>query len=98
MAYNKILDQKGKEIQLHVQLSPGEVLAEELEARHIGKSTFAMRIGVYPSHFSDVLKSKRRLSASIALRLEKELGISAEFWVGLQADYELAIERQKRVA
>lgn len=98
MAYDKILDQKGEEIQLHIELSPGEVLAEELEARHIGKSAFAMKIGVYPSHFSNILKSKRRLNASIAFKLEKELGISAEFWVGLQANYELAIEREKCVA
>jgi HTH-type transcriptional regulator/antitoxin HigA len=95
MAYDKILDHKGGEIQLHVKLTPGEVLAEELEARHIGRSAFAMKIGVYPSHFSDILKGKRRLTASVALKLERELGISAEFWVGLQADYELATEREK---
>lgn len=95
MAYDEILDHKGKEIRLYVELTPGEVLAEELEARHISKSAFAMKIGVYPSHFSDILKGKRRLNASIALRLERELGIPTEFWVGLQADYELAAEREK---
>jgi plasmid maintenance system antidote protein VapI len=46
---------------------------------HIGKSAFAMKIGVYPSHFSDILKGKRRLNASIALKLERGLGIFAEF-------------------
>jgi HTH-type transcriptional regulator/antitoxin HigA len=95
MAYDKILDHKGKEMRLHIELTPGEVLAEELEARHIGKSAFAMKIGVYPSHFSDILKGKRRFNASIALKLERELGISAEFWVSLRADYELAAEREK---
>lgn len=95
MAYDKILDRNGEEIQLNVELTPGEVLAEELKARDTGKSAFAMKIGVYPSHFSDILKGKRRLTASIALKLERELGISAEFWVGLQADYELTVEREK---
>lgn len=71
------------------------MLREELDARQITQSAFAMKIGIYPSHFSDVLKGKRRLNASMALKLEKELGISADFWVGLQADYELSIERQK---
>lgn len=92
---DKILSRNGRQIRINVILVPGEVLREELEARNIIQSAFAMKIGVYPSHFSDVLKGKRRLNASLALKLEKELGISAEFWVGLQADYELSKEREK---
>lgn len=56
MAYDKILDGNGEEIHLNVELTPGEVLAEELKARNIGKSAFAMKIGVYLPHFSDILK------------------------------------------
>jgi antitoxin HigA-1 len=92
---DKILGSNGKQIRVNVALSPREVLREELEARVITQSAFAMKIGVYPSHFSDILKGKRRLSALVALKLEEELGISAEFWVGLQADYELKKEREK---
>jgi HTH-type transcriptional regulator/antitoxin HigA len=92
---DKILNSKGKQIKVNMVLAPGDVLREELEARNIIQSAFAMKIGVYPSHFSDVLKGKRRLNASLALKLEKELGISADFWVGLQADYELSKEREK---
>ncbi|HEY5463475.1 MAG TPA: HigA family addiction module antitoxin [Hanamia sp.] len=92
---DKILGSNGKQIRVNIVLVPGEVLREELEARKIIQSAFAMKIGVYPSHFSDVLKGKRRLNASLALKLEKELGISADFWVGLQANYELSLEREK---
>jgi addiction module HigA family antidote len=92
---DKILGKNGKAIKINVSLIPGEVLREELEARNLTQSAFAMKIGIYPSHFSDVLKGKRRLNASLALKLEKELEISADFWVGLQADYELSVERQK---
>ncbi|HUZ62063.1 MAG TPA: HigA family addiction module antitoxin [Hanamia sp.] len=92
---DKILGSNGKQIRVNIALIPGEVLREELEARNITQSAFAMKIGIYPSHFSDVLKGKRRLNASLALKLEEELGISAEFWVGLQADYELSKERGK---
>lgn len=56
-----------------------------------------MKIGVYPSHFSDTLKGKRRLNASIALKPEHELDISAEFWMRLQAEYELFKEREKGI-
>ena len=92
---DKIIGKNGKPIKINVTLLPGEVLRDELEARNLTQSAFAMKMGIYPSHFSDVLKGKRRLNASLALRLEQELGISADFWVGLQADYELSIERQK---
>lgn len=92
---DKILSSNGKQIRVNIALLPGEVLREELEARKITQSAFAMKIGVYPSHFSDILKCKRRLSALVALKLEEKLGISAEFWVGLQADYELSKERGK---
>ena len=52
---------------------------------------------MYPSHFSDLLKGKRNISASIAVRLEKELNIPAEFWLGLQMDYDLHNERAKQL-
>jgi len=92
---DKILGSNGKQIRVNIALVPGEVLREELEVRTITQSAFAMKMGIYPSHFSDILKGKRRLNASLALKLEEELGISAEFWVGLQADYELSKEREK---
>jgi HTH-type transcriptional regulator/antitoxin HigA len=59
------------------------------------KSEFAMEIKVYPSHFSEILRGKRNLNASLAIKLEKALGISAEFWIRLQGEYDLAVERKK---
>jgi|SRR5690242_12919365 len=95
MGHDKILDSRGKEIILDIKLHPGEVLADELAARNLVKSAFAMKIGMYPGHFSDILKGRRNISAAIALKLEKELSISAEFWLGLQVDYDLQVERDK---
>ena len=63
--------------------------------RNIIKSAFAMELKIYPSHFSDLLKGRRNISAAIAIKLENALGISAEFWMRLQAEYDLKIERQK---
>lgn len=54
-----------------------------------------MKIGMYPGHFGDIVKSKRNITANIALKLEAELGITAEFWMALQTDYDLYIERNK---
>jgi antitoxin HigA-1 len=95
MRHSKILSKAGTQINMNVLLHPGEVLAGELETRGEVKSAFALRIGMYPSHFSNLLKGKRDISAGIAIRLEQELNIPAEFWLGLQMDYDLLHERQK---
>ncbi len=95
MRQAKILSKTGEEFDINVSLHPGEVLTEELATRGETKSAFAIRIGLYPSHFSDLLKGKRDMSAAIAVKLEKELDIPAEFWLGLQMDYDLSKEREK---
>lgn len=95
MAYDKILDKNGNEIHLDVELHPGEILADELTARQITKSALAVKIGMYPSHLGEIVNGKRNITAYVALKLEKELGIAAEFWLGLQMDYDLYVERNK---
>ncbi len=95
MSNDKILDKEGNEIFLDVELHPGEVLKDELEARKITKSGFAMKMGIYPGHFGDIIKGKRNITANIALKLEAELGLAAEFWMALQTDYDLHFERNK---
>lgn len=91
----KIIDKNGKEINLNVLLHPGEVLADELTARKITKGAFAIKAGMYPSQLTAILKGKRNITAYIALKLEAELQTPAEFWLGLQMDYDLQIERNK---
>ena len=55
MSTHKVIGQNGKEIRSKVLLHPGEVLEEELEARGIKRSVFAMDLKIYPSHFSKLL-------------------------------------------
>ena len=89
------MSKAGEDIKIDILLHPGEVLADELEARNEVKSAFALRLGLYPSHFNNLLKGKRDISAVIAVKLEKELDIPAEFWLTLQMDYDLSNERKK---
>lgn len=91
----KVLNSKGKEIYTDVTLHPGEILADELEARIIKKTVFAESLGMKASHFSELLHGKRNVSASTALKLEKLLGISAEYWMRVQVYYDLFMERNK---
>lgn len=91
----EVIGQDGRRLTAAIMIHPGEILADELEARELKKSVFAMDNRIYPSHLSDILKGRRNISAAIALKLEKALGIDAAFWMRLQVDYDLATEREK---
>ncbi len=93
----KVLGKDGHAIHPVIITHPGEIVEIELEARDIKKSSFALDIRMYPSHFSDIIKGRRSITTPIALKLEKALGIDAAFWLRMQMDYDLAIERQKLV-
>jgi HTH-type transcriptional regulator/antitoxin HigA len=67
----------------------------EILSRGLTKSKFAMDIKMYPSHMSDILKGKRNITEEIALKLENILGISAEFWMRLQVEYNISVLRTK---
>ncbi len=69
-------------------VAPGVTLKEELEARAIKQKDFSAKIGMRPSHFSELLKGKRSISSEVADKLESELGIPAKIWLHLQADYD----------
>jgi antitoxin HigA-1 len=96
MSTNKVIGIKGQEIRTDVLLHPGEVLEMELAARGLVKSSFAMDIKMYPSHMSDILKGRRNITEEIALKIEGALGISAEFWMRLQVEYNISVLRAKK--
>jgi len=93
-SYN-VIAKGGREVHSKVVLHPGKILREELESRKLGKSAFALDIKVYPSQFSDILRGRRNINAAMAIKLENALGINAEFWMRLQTEYDLAMERHK---
>ncbi len=88
-----VIGKNGEELHSIDPLHPGEVLQEEIEARKIKKSVFASHIGILPNHLSDLFAGKRDISAKLALKIEKQLGIAAEVWVRLQAQYNLDVAR-----
>ncbi len=69
-------------------LRPGEVLIYELDARGQDVTIFAIKIGMFPSDLIDILLGKQPITPDVASRLEPELGLPADFWMGLQADYD----------
>jgi len=71
-------------------LHPGEVLMEEfLLPMLLSQHQLAMAMRVSPQKINDIVHEKRAITADTALRLARALGTSAEFWMGLQSDYDL---------
>lgn len=95
MRVHKIIGKNGKEIESEVILHPGEILGEELETRGVAQKEFADLIDMRPPHLNELIKGKRHVSAMLALKLEKQLGINAAFWLRLQIDYDLKMARKQ---
>lgn len=69
---------------------PGEMLLEEfLKPLEISQSAFAVRLGVSFPRLNEVVRQKRSVTPDTALRLARVLGMSADFWLGLQSDWDL---------
>lgn len=69
---------------------PGEMLLEEfLKPLGISQSAFAIRLGVSFPRLNEIIRGKRAVTPDTALRLARVLGMSADFWLGLQQDWDL---------
>jgi addiction module HigA family antidote len=77
-------------------LHPGEVLMHEfLEPLNLSQNQLAQDIGVSPRRVNEIVNSKRSITADTALRLAKYFQMSPQFWLGLQMDYELDLEKDR---
>lgn len=75
---------------------PGEVLFEEfLKPMGISQNKLALDLCVPPRRINEIVHGKRRISADTALRLARYFGISPQFWLGLQMDYDLDREEDR---
>ena len=69
---------------------PGEMLLEEfLKPLGISQSAFARRLGVSYPRLNEIVRGKRGVTPDTALRLERVTGMGADFWLGLQQDWDL---------
>jgi len=77
-------------------ITPGEILLEEfLKPLKISAYKLAKDTNMPATRISQILKGKRRITADTALRLSKYFGNSADFWMGIQDEYDLREESQK---
>lgn len=73
---------------------PGEILLEEfLKPMGISQYRLAKEIGVSQRRIGEIVAGTRAVTADTGLRLARFFGMSEDFWIGLQADYDRAITK-----
>ena len=76
-------------------IHPGEILLEEfLKPMDISQNRLARAMDVPPRRINEIVHGKRAVTADTAIRLALALGTSEQFWMGLQADYDLEEARK----
>jgi len=78
-----------------IAIHPGEHLAEELEALGMSAAELGRRIDVPTNRVTGILNGQRSITGDTALRLAHFFGTSPEFWLNLQALYELRLAEAK---
>jgi antitoxin HigA-1 len=77
-------------------VTPGEMLKHEfLNEYDLSQSQLAKAIGISPNRIAEIVNNRRRITADTALRLSLYFGNTPEFWMNLQAHYDLKIARRK---
>ena len=77
-----------------VPVHPGEILSEEfLKPMSLSPNRLALALGVPARRINEIVLGKRGISADTALRLSAYFGNSADFWLGIQMDYDLDTAR-----
>ena len=75
-------------------IHPGEVLREEfLQPMGLTAHALAMALQVPAPRINDIVRERRAVTVDTALRMAKYFGTSAEFWMGLQTDFDMATAR-----
>ncbi len=79
-------------------IHPGETIREDvLKPMNMSVNQLAKALAVDAPRLNQIVRGRRGITADTALRLARYLGTSAEFWVGLQSDYELRVARQAKL-
>lgn len=81
------------EYQPDYAVSPGEVLAAELELREMTQQELAKRTGLTPKHIVSIAKAKSAITPETAIKLERALGMPVQYWLNLESQYQEVLAR-----
>ncbi|MFC6706220.1 HigA family addiction module antitoxin [Flexivirga alba] len=83
----------------HEPITPGEILRTEfLDPLGITQYRLAQATGLPQTRISEIVRGRRAITTDTALRLAKALGVDDRFWINIQTDYDLEIERDRHGA
>jgi antitoxin HigA-1 len=74
-----------------IKKHPGLLLRAELTERGISANQLALALRVPANRITGILRGERAVSAETAVRLGRYLGTGAEFWMNLQAAYDISV-------
>ena len=77
------------------QVHPGRILKRELDARNLSAAALALKLRIAPQRVQEIVACRRAISPETALRLGQYFGNEPEFWLAMQASYDLAILRER---
>ena len=78
---------------------PGEVILHDyLEPLGMTQYALAKALGITPARLGEIVRGRRAIRPDTALRLARYFGTSAEFWIGMQAQFDLETARDARAA
>lgn len=78
----------------HDPITPGEILLTEfLEPLGITQYRLAHATGLPQTRISEIVRGKRSITTETALRLSRALGVDDHFWINIQSDYDIEVER-----
>ena len=77
-------------------MHPGEFLAEDIAEMKMSPCEFDAALGVCPGTTALLLDKCNDVTPELALRLARYFGTTAQFWLGLQSDYEVKIIARRR--
>lgn len=77
---------------------PGDILLEDfLKPMQLSQNGLARAVNVPPRRINEIVLGKRQVTADTDLRLTRYFGLSAGFFLGLQADHDL-MQRRRQIA
>ena len=75
---------------------PGRLLKREIEARKLSANRLALDLGVPSGRITDILNGRRSITADTAVRLGRYFDNSAQFWLNLQSQHDIAVVEGER--
>ncbi len=76
-----------------IVIHPGESLYDEIKFLGISQVELATRTGLGEKHISQIINGESPITPETSIKLERAIGVSADFWNNLQTNYDLAIAR-----